>query len=73
MRESIKAKEGYILTNGEIYGTEIFLAEGMSADDFYEITREEYEARMAEEDPLNPDNATEADYQTALRDMGVKV
>lgn len=50
MRESIKAKEGYILTNGEIYGTEIFLAEGMSAEDFREISKEEYEAIQAEEE-----------------------
>lgn len=49
MRTSIKAKEGYILTNGEIFGTEIFLAEGMSAEDFREITREEYEEKLAEE------------------------
>ena len=50
MRTSIKAKEGYILTNGEIYGTEIFLAEGMSAEDFREISKEEYEAIQAEEE-----------------------
>lgn len=43
MRTSIKAPEGMILTNGEIYGTEIFLAEGMSKDDFHEIPLEEYE------------------------------
>ena len=49
MRTSIKAKEGYILTNGEIYGSEIFLAEGMKAEDFHEITREEYEEKLAEE------------------------
>ena len=49
MRTSIKAKEGYILTNGEIFGTEIFLAEGMSAEGFREITREEYERMMEEE------------------------
>lgn len=47
MRTSIKAKEGYILTNGEIYGVEIFLAEGMRAEDFHEIPKEEYE-RMVE-------------------------
>ena len=51
MRTSIKAKEGYILTNGEIYGTEIFLAEGMSAEDFREITIAEYEAILAEQEP----------------------
>ena len=73
MRTSIKAKEGYVLTDGEIYGIEIFLAEGMSEDNFYEITLEEYEAIMAEDDSHNPNNATEADYQSALRDMGVKV
>lgn len=50
MRTSIKAKEGYILTNGEVYGTEIFLAEGMSAEDFREISKEEYEAIQAEEE-----------------------
>lgn len=49
MRTSIKAKEGYILTNGEIYGTEIFLAEGMSAEDFHEIPKEKYERMMEEE------------------------
>ena len=52
MRTSIKAKEGYILTNGEIFGTEIFLAEGMSAEDFREITREEYEEKMENEATL---------------------
>ena len=36
MRTSIKAKEGYILTNGEIFGTEIFLAEGMSAEEAHQ-------------------------------------
>ncbi len=52
MRTSIKAKEGYILTNGEIFGTEIFLAEGMSTEAFREITREEYEEKMENEATL---------------------
>ena len=45
-RTKLTASFGKILTNGEIYGTEIFLAEGMSAEGFFEITRAEYEARM---------------------------
>ena len=42
----IVANEGMIFTNGEIYGSVIYLADGLSADGFYEITREEYEKKM---------------------------
>ena len=38
------ADEGKVLTNGEIYGKQIFLADGMDESDFYEITDDEYEA-----------------------------
>ena len=72
-RTSIKATEGHILTNGEIYGSEIFLAEGMTADNFHEITMEEYEAIMEADDPLSPDKATEEDYLSALAKLGVSV
>ena len=67
MHEVIKANEGFILTNGEIYGTEIWLAEGVDAASFYEIPLAEYEAIM------NSEEATETDYQTALGEMGGKV
>lgn len=47
-RVKLTASEGMILTDGEIYGTEIFLAEGKSESDFYEISRAEYEAMLEE-------------------------
>lgn len=49
-RTVIYADEGKILTNGEIYGKQIFLAEGVSEADFHEITEEEYEKLMNAEE-----------------------
>ena len=52
-RKIIYADEGKILTNGEIYGRTIFLAEGVSEADFHEITEAEYEEilrKQAEKD-----------------------
>ena len=37
------AEEGKVLTNGSVYGRIIYLAEGESAWDYYEITDAEYE------------------------------
>lgn len=42
MRIKLKADPGMVYTNGEIYGTEIDLAEGMTSEGFYQITSEEY-------------------------------
>ena len=67
MREVIEASEGMILTDGSVYGETIYLAEGVSKDSFYEITREEYEAIV------NSESATEEDYQKALTGLGVKL
>ena len=52
-RHKLIASEGMILTNGEVYGSEIFLAEGVTADDFHEITIAEYEQILAEQEKAN--------------------
>lgn len=51
MRRILTANDGMILTNGEVYGEKIYLAEGVDASAFYEIAREEYEAIMAAKEP----------------------
>ena len=48
-RIMLTAAEGKILTNGEIYGSTIYLAEGADEASFREIPVEEYEAIQAEE------------------------
>lgn len=52
-RTKITASPGMILTNGEIYGREIFLAEGVLPISFHEITEAEYEAILAEQEREN--------------------
>lgn len=48
-KRHIKASEGMMLTNGSLYATEIDLGDWDSADNYYEISVEEYEKRMADE------------------------
>lgn len=54
MREYIKASDEHILTNGEIYGTIIFLAKGLDPKQFKEISLEEYQKIMNEENEERP-------------------
>ena len=50
MRNILIANEGKVLTNGEIYGKVIYLAEGVDESNFYEITEQKYEQIMLEDD-----------------------
>ena len=50
IRTVIVAEDCMVLTNGEIYGKTIYLAEGASTDDFHEIGEDEYNAIMAEKE-----------------------
>lgn len=47
-REILYADEGkgMIYTDGTTYGSEIYLAENMSADNFYQIPLSEYEEKF---------------------------
>lgn len=50
MQITIRADKGKWLTDGENYGKTISLAEGVSVDNYYEITNEEYETIIAEQE-----------------------
>ena len=46
---TLYADEGMILTDGENFGTTISLAEGQTAENYKEITKEEYQEIQAKE------------------------
>ena len=54
-RKILTANKGMVFTDGEIYGKKIYLAEGMNADKFHEITDEEYQAIIAESEEIPND------------------
>lgn len=47
----LTVSEGYVLTNGEAYGKEVYLGIYDSAENWHEITDAEYEAIMAAQVP----------------------
>ena len=65
------ADEGMMLTDNSSFGTTVRLGKDDDGSKWYEITTEEAEKRKSDEP--TEDTATEADYQAALREMGVNV
>ena len=66
----LTADDGMMLTDNSSFGTTVRLGKEADESVWYEITAEEAEKRMNGE---TEDEATEEDYQSALREMGVKV
>ncbi len=61
------ADDGMMLTDGSSFGSTVRLGKEADESVWYEITAEEADKRM------NGEDATEEDYQSALREMGVNV
>ena len=54
IRTVLYADEGMVLTDGKIYGKQVFLAEGMDEARFCEITEEEYIQILKDIEPEEP-------------------
>ena len=65
------ADEGMVLTDNSSFVTTVCLGKEDDGASWYEITEAEAEELMNDES--TEDKATEADYQAALREMGVNV
>lgn len=51
-RQILYAEDGMVLTDGVTCGTTIFLAEGADPSAYWEITKEEYDKILAEQEVL---------------------
>ncbi len=50
VRKILYADKGKVLTNGETYGTTVYLAEGDDGAAFYEITEKAYKKILEEQE-----------------------
>lgn len=60
----LEADEGKILTDGQTYGSVIFLGANRNIEEFYEISKEEYEEMIKEE----CDEFIEEEYEEILEE-----
>lgn len=67
----LTADIGMMLTNGKTFGKTVCLGIGDTIDNWHEITEEEAERLQNIETPTE-EEATEADYISALEDLGVQ-
>ena len=51
-RVTLKARDSYVYTNGNDFGKIIYLAVGANSKDYYEITEEEYNKILEEQEKL---------------------
>lgn len=63
----LQAAEGMVYTDGRCGGKTVYLAQGQSADGWYQIPEAEYLLLLENGD------VTEEDYQAALRGFGVNI
>lgn len=54
-RIKLTASTGYVLTNGEAFGKEVYLGTSDSPENWYEITEAEYEEILNSEDLIIED------------------
>jgi hypothetical protein len=67
---TIQADEGMMLTNGDTFGSIVYLGKNDGIDNWHEITEAEAERLQNAETPTE-EEATEADYISAFEDLGV--
>jgi hypothetical protein len=70
--KTIEADEGMILTDGTAFGVIVYLGNNDSIDNWHEITEEEAKRLQNAETETPTEEATEADYISAIEDLGVK-
>ena len=71
MANVLKAREGYVYTNGTAFGVIVYLGKNDRIENWHEITEEEAERLQSEETEPTDTEATETDYINALEELGV--